>query len=85
MVRDASLSPLALAGDLGPGISGDEVVRGAVPFFAARLGVVPPDPGLVSVAGEGELRVLDLHAVGDHVIPQGFDQVIPQVLAVFLF
>jgi hypothetical protein len=23
--------------------------------------------------------------VGDHVIPQGFDQVIPQVLAVFLF
>jgi len=62
MVRDASLSPLALAGDISPGISGDEVVRGAVPFFAARLGVVPPDPALVSVTGAGELRVLDLHA-----------------------
>ena len=24
-------------------------------------------------------------SVGTHVIPQGFDQVIPQVLAVFLF
>ena len=62
MVRDASLSRLALAGDISPGISGDEVVRGAVPFFAARLGVVPPDPGLVSVTGAGELRVLDSHA-----------------------
>ena len=62
MVRDASLSPLPLAGGLGPGISADEVVRGAVPFFAARLGVAPPDPGLVSVTGADELRVQDLHA-----------------------
>src|ERR1039457_2164173 len=36
--------------------------RGAVPFFAVRLGVVPPDPALVSVTGAGESRVLDLHA-----------------------
>jgi hypothetical protein len=35
----------------------------------------------------GPLRTLmaEWLAVGDHVIPQGFDQVIPQVLAVFLF
>ena len=62
MVRDASLSPLALAGDISPGIPGDAVVQAAVPLFAARLGVVPPDPALVSVTGAGELRVLDLHA-----------------------
>ena len=33
-------------------------------------------------------RILDVGCgtgVGAHVIPQGFDQVIPQVLAVFLF
>ena len=62
MVRDASLSPVTLAADVEPGVSAEEVVRRAVPFFAARLGVPSPDAARVSVTGGGEPRVLDLHA-----------------------
>jgi tetratricopeptide (TPR) repeat protein len=62
LVRGAGEQVIELDGDLSPGVPAAEVVRGAVPFFSARLGVEPPDVGLVNVPSEGELRVLDLHA-----------------------
>ena len=53
---------MPMADDLVPGLAAQEVVRRAVPFFAARRGVPAPDAGLVAVPAAGELRVLDLHA-----------------------
>src|ERR1022692_3068987 len=50
------------------------------------------DTGTISVEPEALVPHLEIDLlqgiglnVGTHVIPQGFDQVIPQVLAVFLF
>ena len=62
LVADAGRAHVPLADAVEPGVAAAEVVRRAVPFFAARLGVPPPDPGLVSVAGQQGARVLDLHA-----------------------
>jgi hypothetical protein len=80
-VRDviAAASPyvMPLADDLEPGVSAQEVVRRAVPFFAARLRVPVPDAGLVAVSAAGEPRVLDLHAAAlvavlqSHELPAG--------------
>jgi tetratricopeptide (TPR) repeat protein len=53
---------MPLADDLDPGLAAEEVVRRAVPFFAARRGVPVPDAGLVAVSAADEPRVLDLHA-----------------------
>ena len=53
---------MPLAEDLDPGLSAEEEVRRAVPFFAARLGVPVPDAGLIAVSAADEPRVLDLHA-----------------------
>jgi hypothetical protein len=45
-----------------------------------------PDCPMAQFRLTGEVSSDDLAViVGAHVIPQGFDQVIPQVLAVFLF
>ena len=63
LVADASLRLMPLAGDLSPGLTANEAVRRAVPFFAARLGVPPPEAGLITVSAGGDPRVLDLHAV----------------------
>ena len=62
MVSDASRWPVPLVGGLDPGLTAQDVVRQAVPFFAARLGVQPVDAELVTVSAGGEPRVLDLHA-----------------------
>jgi tetratricopeptide (TPR) repeat protein len=62
LIRGADGPVIELAGNLSAGVPAVDVVMGAVPFFAARLGVEPPDVGLVNVPGGAELRVLDLHA-----------------------
>jgi tetratricopeptide (TPR) repeat protein len=61
-VAEADRRLMPLAGDLGPQLTAQEVVRRAVPFFAARLGVPVPDAVLVTEPTEGEPLVLDLHA-----------------------
>ena len=43
-------------------LSASDIMRQAVPHFAAQLGVEPPEPTRVALRGEGEPRVLDLHA-----------------------
>jgi len=51
-------------------------------------GTGPPGYRVGMAGGTASLPVPGVScviAVGTHVIPQGFDQVIPQVLAVFLF
>ncbi len=62
MIADASREIIKLADAAGPGISPADVVRGALPYFAAELGVAAPDPALVGVTGAERRRVLDLHA-----------------------
>jgi hypothetical protein len=51
----------------------------------ARASVVPPGRSPAGLARVPAPVWSRQDGVGDHVIPQGFDQVIPQVLAVFLF
>ena len=62
MVADASRTVMELADAVAPGIAPVDVVRGALPYFAAELKVPSHDPDLVSVAGAEGARVLDLHA-----------------------
>ncbi len=65
-VRDlvAAASPfvLPLAEEVGAQLSAQDLARQAIPYFAARLDVPPPDPGKVTLGSEEQLRVLDLHA-----------------------
>ena len=61
-VAEADRRLMPLAGDLEPQLTAQEVVRRAVPFFAARLGVPVPDAVLVTEPAGGEPLVLDLHA-----------------------
>jgi tetratricopeptide (TPR) repeat protein len=62
LVRDAAGAVIELGGDLAPGMAAVQEAQRALPFFAAKLGMPSPDVSLVNVAGEGDLRVLDLHA-----------------------
>ena len=82
VVAEASASLMPLAEDLSPGLAGEEAVRQAVPFFAARLGVPAPDAGLITVSAGGEPRVLDLHAAALVAVLQSREQPAGSPLAV---
>ncbi len=62
LVLDASRFITPLAEDVDSRLSGQELARQAIPYFAARLGVPPPDAGKVTLDLEEQPRVLDLHA-----------------------
>jgi tetratricopeptide (TPR) repeat protein len=62
LVADAGRAVMELADAVAPGIAAADVVRGALPCFAAELKVSAPDPDLVSVTSAEGARVLDLHA-----------------------
>jgi tetratricopeptide (TPR) repeat protein len=61
-VARASQEHMLLAGDLEPGLPAEDVVRQAIPFFAARLAVPAPDADRVTLTAGRDPRVLDLHA-----------------------
>ena len=62
IMADAGRAHLPLADAVEPLVPAADQVLHAMPLFAARLGVPPPDPTLVSIVGEEGVRVLDLHA-----------------------
>ncbi len=62
VVAEANQALMPLAGDVAPGLAAEGVVRGAVPYFAVRLGVQAPAVMRVVVSAEADPRVLDLHA-----------------------
>jgi NAD(P)-dependent dehydrogenase (short-subunit alcohol dehydrogenase family) len=61
LVTTVSQEQMQLAGDLDPGLSAEDLVRQAIPFFAARLSIPAPETDRVHVT-TGEAQVLDLHA-----------------------
>lgn len=62
LAASAGRLELALADALTPGVAALDVVRGAMPYFAERLGVPAYLSQLVNLTGLERARVLDLHA-----------------------
>ena len=62
LVMEARLTQLQLSDAVEPGAAAIDVVRYAAPFFADRLGLPKPDPGVINLVGNGPARMLDLHA-----------------------
>jgi tetratricopeptide (TPR) repeat protein len=62
LVRDAGAFTVKLGGNLDPKVPSAEVIRKAVPCFAAKLGIAAPGVDQVVIENEGGMRVLDLHA-----------------------
>ena len=62
VVNRVSQEQMSLAGNLDPDLSAEDLVRQAIPFFAARLSIPPPDTERVIVIAGEDLHVLDLHA-----------------------
>ena len=63
MIDDADRFREELQEYIGAGATNLDVVRGSMPYFAARLGMTCPNPNLVELSGSRRTaRVLDLHA-----------------------